>query len=101
MDRQEYLNQISAVNRPAKGSKSGIFSSKFSATTSTVLSIVSSITLVSAFLRFVATLPTIATMAPKIAPTIAPFTIVPTLKSKPGSSKLVSTSKATVSMIQV
>ena len=29
MDRQEYLNQISAVNRPAKGSKSGIFSSKF------------------------------------------------------------------------
>ncbi len=29
MDRQEYLNQISAVNRPAKSSKSGIFASKF------------------------------------------------------------------------
>lgn len=29
MDRQEYLNQISAVNRPTKGSKGGIFSSKF------------------------------------------------------------------------
>ena len=29
MDRQEYLNQISAVNRPAKKPKSGIFASKF------------------------------------------------------------------------
>ena len=29
MDRQEYLNQISMKNRPAKNSKSGIFASKF------------------------------------------------------------------------
>lgn len=29
MDRQEYLNQISAVNRPANKPKSGIFASKF------------------------------------------------------------------------
>jgi len=29
MDRQEYLNQISAVNRPAKKSKTSFFASKF------------------------------------------------------------------------
>lgn len=29
MDRQEYLNQISAKNKPTKGLKSGIFTSKF------------------------------------------------------------------------
>lgn len=29
MDRQEYLNQISAKNKPTKGLKSGIFASKF------------------------------------------------------------------------